>query len=155
MEIIEQATSKDIPQLVVLLTILFAQEADFSPDPEKQARGLKMIIEGPGLGAIFVARDKDAIVGMASLLFTVSTAEGGRTCWLEDMVVRSDRRRSGTGSRLLQRAVDYARAHSFKRITLLTDRANDGAIRFYTRHGFCQSAMTPLRLHLEPTPPSP
>ena len=96
MEIIEQAIAGDIPHHVALLTILFFQEADFTPDPEKQARGLKMIIDGLGAGAIFVARDKDEVVGMVSLLFTVSTAEGGRTCWLEDMVVRADRRQPKT-----------------------------------------------------------
>src|SRR5262245_40211256 len=78
METIEQATVEDIPELVELLTILFAQEADFTPDPRKQARGLKLIIDNPAVGAIFVTRDKGTIVGMVSLLFTVSTAEGGR-----------------------------------------------------------------------------
>jgi GNAT superfamily N-acetyltransferase len=150
MEIIEPATADDIPQLVELLTILFAQEADFTPDPEKQARGLKMILDEPGLGAIFVARADGAIVGMVSLLYAVSTAEGGRVCWLEDMVVRSDRRHAGIGSRLLHYAIDFARAHSFTRITLLTDRGSDRAIRFYSRHGFRPSAMTPLRLYLDP-----
>jgi GNAT superfamily N-acetyltransferase len=83
------------------------------------------------------------------LLFTVSTAEGGPVCWLEDMVVRPDRRGSGLGSRLLGHALGYARAHDFSRITLLTDRDNEGAIRFYQRQGFQRSAMTVLRLSLE------
>ena len=56
------------------------------------------------------------------------------------------RRGDGLGSRLLQHAIDYARAHGFSRITLLTDRANSGAIRFYGRHGFAESEMTALRL---------
>ncbi len=63
------------------------------------------------------------------------------------MVVRPDRRGGGLGSRLLQYAIDYARSNSFTRISLLTDQVNEGAIRFYRRHGFRTSEMTALQLH--------
>jgi ribosomal protein S18 acetylase RimI-like enzyme len=49
---------------------------------------------------------------------------------------------------LLKHAIDYARCHGVSRITLLTDRTNAGAKRFYQRHGFTESEMTALRLHL-------
>ena len=148
MEHIEQATAADVPQLTDLLTVLFTQEADFIPDREKQMRGLRLIVEAPDRGQIFVARIHGEIVGMVSLLFTVSTAEGAPACWLEDMVVRPERRNGGVGSRLLQHAVSYAKANGFARLTLLTDRANEEAMRFYQRHGFRPSEMTPLRLHV-------
>ena len=146
MEAITPATLNDVPQLALLLNLLFTQEADFTPDREKQERGLRLIIESAHVGVILAARDGDQIVGMVSLLFTISTAEGGPVCWLEDMVVRPDRRGGGLGSRLLQSAIDYARSHGFFRITLLTDKLNAGAIRFYGRHGFIESEMTALRL---------
>jgi GNAT superfamily N-acetyltransferase len=148
MDLIGPATADDIPSLAGLLAVLFAQEADFRPDREKQERGLRLILDSPGVGTIFVARDGGEVVGMVSLLFTVSTAEGGPVCWLEDMVVRPERRSGGLGSRLLQHAIDYARANGFIRLTLLTDRDNVGAIRFYERQGFHRSAMTTLRLSL-------
>ena len=151
METIEPATLNDVPQLADLLTLLFTQEADFHPDPAKQKHGLRLLIESPPTGVVFVARNVDQVIGMVSLLFTISTAEGGPACWLEDMVVRPDRRGSGLGSRLLQHAIDYARVHGFSRITLLTDKANAGAIRFYGRHGFVESAMAALRLDLKPS----
>ena len=46
------ATLADIPQLSELLTLLFTQEADFRPDPEKQCAGLQRIIADPGIGAV-------------------------------------------------------------------------------------------------------
>jgi GNAT superfamily N-acetyltransferase len=147
-EHIERATIEDIPQLAELLKILFSQEADFQPDREKQIRGLRLIVEAPERGCIFLARVDCHVVGMVSLLFTVSTAEGAAACWLEDMIVRPEHRRNGLGSRLLQHAVNEAKAHGFARITLLTDRGNADAIRFYQRHGFQLSEMLPLRLHL-------
>ena len=148
MEQIEEATVEDIPQLADLLGMLFSQEADFSPDLEKQVRGLRLIVDAPERGRIFVARSDGQIVGTVCLLFTVSTAEGAADCWLEDMVVRPDCRAAGLGSRLLDHAIAFAKDHGFVRITLLTDRANAGAIQFYRRRGFQPSSMTPLRLHL-------
>jgi GNAT superfamily N-acetyltransferase len=148
MEHIDEATASDVPQLADLLSILFTQEADFRPDREKQMRGLRLIVDAPDRGRIFLARRGGEIVGMVSLLFTVSTAEGAAACWLEDMVIRPEQRGRGLGARLLQHAVAYAQANGFARITLLTDRINDRAIRFYEQHGFRRSEMVPLRRQL-------
>jgi GNAT superfamily N-acetyltransferase len=142
------ATLDDIPQLCQLLAVLFAQEAEFEPDAAKQAAGLRRIIENPALGQILLLRAGAEVLGMVSLLYTVSTARGGRVALLEDLVVRPERRNSGTGSTLLQAAIAHAREAGCLRITLLTDRANEAALRFYRRHGFAASGMLPLRLML-------
>ena len=144
--LIDKASPNDIPQLCALLGILFAQEAEFEPDEAKQAAGLQQIIENPETGQILLLRDGDMVSGMVSLLYTVSTARGGRVALLEDMVVRPELRGKGAGSMLLQSAVDHARAGGCSRITLLTDQVNEAAIRFYRRHGFEASGMLPLRL---------
>src|SRR5271169_6680192 len=145
---IATATADDIPQLCSLLSILFTQEADFQPDANKQSSGLRQIIEHPEAGRILVLREGKAILGMVNLLFTVSTACGGRVTLLEDMIVHPLRRGDGLGSKLLQAATELAQQEGCLRITLLTDRANDAAIRFYQRHGFGMSTMMPLRLAL-------
>src|SRR5271168_3307810 len=106
---VTQAAAADIPQLCELLALLFAQEADFAPDAERQTGGLRMIIEQPETGRIYCARDGDRVVGMVSILFTVSTAEGGRAAVLEDMVVHPSRRGEGIGERLLNEAILRAR----------------------------------------------
>jgi GNAT superfamily N-acetyltransferase len=149
METIELAKKEDIPQLVSLLHLLFSQEADFTPNADRQAAGLNQIIGSPQTGIILVARLGEKIAAMVSLLFSISTAEGGPVCWLEDMIVHPDHRGDGLGSRLLAAAIDYARQHHFLRITLLTDRDNSGAQRFYSRHGFAESGMTTMRLDLK------
>ena len=101
METIETACLEGIPQLADLLDLLFVQEADFEPNREKQEQGLKLIIESPTTGIILVARVGAKVVGMVSLLFTISTSEGGPLCWLEDMEVLSEHRVRGLGSRLI------------------------------------------------------
>lgn len=145
---IANAQEQDIEGMADLLLSLFDQEADFAPDRAKQVAGLRLIMAEPKTGQLFAARAQGKVVGMVSLLFTVSTALGKPVCWLEDMVVSKDARGQGLGSKLLNHAVAYAKDQGFGRITLLTDLANKDAQRFYARHGFSHSEMTPLRILL-------
>ncbi len=134
--------------MVELLGYLFKQESDFAPAPAKQRRGLSLLLAQPSAGRLFVLTLDGKVLGMVSLLFTVSTAEGGKAAWLEDLVVAPDQRGRGYGTRLLRAAVDWARREGIARITLLTDSDNAGARGLYLRHGFAASAMQPLRLRL-------
>ena len=145
------ATHEDTRQLSTLLSTLFAQEADFVPNEDKQTAGLSQIIANADVGQILVCRHEagSAILGMVSLLYTVSTARGGRVAFLEDMIVAPQHRGQGVGTRLLAAAIDHARDAGCLRITLLTDHDNQEAMHFYRRHGFSASAMTPMRLMLE------
>jgi GNAT superfamily N-acetyltransferase len=145
MPIIDDAKDSDIEAMADLLVSLFNQEADFAPDRAKQVRGLTLILSNPEIGRLFVARADGRVVGMVSLLFTISTALGQRVCWLEDMVVANQARGKGLGSQLLAHAIDFAEANGLGRITLLTDKVNQQAQRFYVRHGFALSEMTPMR----------
>jgi GNAT superfamily N-acetyltransferase len=145
---IEPATLDDLPELTELLRDLFQQEADFQPDREKQMRGLRLILEQPARGRIFVLRNERMIIGMINLLITISTAEGGFVLVLEDLVVHRDHRGSGYGSRLLQHAIGFAREKKFLRITLLTDNAEETP-RFYLKHGFVESEMKPMRYFVD------
>src|SRR5687768_5110026 len=146
---ITAAIQEDIPGLCELLGLLFAQEAEFQPDRSVQSAALREIINSPEHGQILVLRKNGSLIGMVNLLFTVSTALGGRAAILEDMVVHPDYRGSGAGSKLMQVAVDFAKSANCLRITLLTDRTNEPAQRFYKRQGFKLSGMVPMRLLLE------
>jgi len=146
---IEAATLEDLPQLTDLLLDLFSIEEEFTPDPEKQLAGLRLILERPHLGRIFVLRSNKRIIGMVSLLITVSTALGGFALWLEDLIVHKDFRGVGLGSRLLSYAIDYAREKGFSRITLLTDCIAPGTLSFYEKRGFVKSGMIPMRFKID------
>jgi len=146
---ITPANRQDIPELCGLLAMLFSQEAEFTPNLDAQSRGLALIVDNPELGLILAARQAGRIVGMVNLLYTVSTALGERVALLEDMVVAPDARGAGVGSRLLSQAVELAHRNGCKRITLLTDRTNEPAQRFYRKHGFDFSAMVAMRLALD------
>ena len=143
---IEMATTSDVPMLCILLDCLFSQEVEFKPDHKTQSRGLEMILNNNNIGNIFVAKKNEKIIGMVILLYTVSTALGERVVLLEDMVVSPDERELGIGSMLLDHAVKYATEKGCKRITLLTDKMNIRAQKFYKQHKFNCSSMIPFRM---------
>lgn len=145
---ISQARYRDFDQLADLLSELFAMESDFRPDREKQLRELRLILHNPALGRIFVLRDQDRVTGMANVLITASTAEGCRAVWLEDVIVRNEYRGKGLGRRLVEHALAWAKTEGITRVTLLADRDNEAALRFYRKMGFEHSHMVVLRKSL-------
>jgi GNAT superfamily N-acetyltransferase len=144
------ATPKELQQLVDLLGQLFAQEAEFHPDPSKQKHALEAILSSPAAGKLFVAREGKRVIAMASLLYTISTAEGGKAALFEDLVVHPDERKRGIGEALLKYVIEQARAEGVLRITLLTDMQNERAQAMYRRVGFVGSPMKPMRLKIKP-----
>jgi len=143
------AKAADLPRLVELLGILFESEAEFSADAEKQRSALQAILADPAKGRIFFARDGREVVAMASLLYTISTAEGGKAALFEDLVTAPEHRKRGIGEALLKHVVAEARAEGVLRITLLTDMQNERAQAMYRRVGFVGSPMKPMRLKIK------
>lgn len=145
---IDPATEADLPALADLLRELFALERDFAPDRGKQLAGLRLILDDPGVGRLFVLRVGGEVAGMANALFTVSTAEGCRVLLLEDVIVGRAHRGKGLGRKLVEHVCEWARAEGMPRVTLLADRDNAPALAFYERLGFEKSAMAVRRRKL-------
>jgi GNAT superfamily N-acetyltransferase len=128
-----------------LLHELFTLEADFQPERDKQLAGLRMILDNPALGRLFVLRVDGRIAGMANALITVSTALGAPVLLLEDVIVSRAYRGSGLGRRLVEQVFDWARSQGMARVTLLADQDNAPALAFYESLGFEKSAMAVRR----------
>ena len=142
------AVPGDVPQLVELLGILFTEEHELSPDPDKQRRALEIILAGPSRARIYVARQGSKAIAMAALHFTTSTAEGGKVAGLEDCIVHPEHRRRGIGKALLAYVLEQARAEGALRVVLLTDGDNMRAQALYRKLGFAPSSMLAMRLKL-------
>lgn len=148
---IDFATADDLEPLANLLAELFMLESDFKPEREKQIAGLRLILDDPAVGQLFVLRVGGSVAGMANALFTVSTAEGCRVVLLEDVIVNAAYRRTGLGRQLVEHILAWAAANGLPRVTLLADRDNAPALAFYERMGFEYSAMRVLRKQVPTT----
>jgi hypothetical protein len=106
---------------------LMELQQDFTPDREAQERGVRLILEEPSQGRIFVLRSDDRIIGMANILFPIPIAVGGLVILMEDIVV------------------SFAEAKNFRRITFLTDKMSPPSQEFFSKPQFEFSHLIPMR----------
>lgn len=145
---IRRATHADIDAMCELLLALFRIEADFSGDADIQRHGLKLLIDGCGKHRTAMVADiAEKVVGMASAQMVVSTAEGGWSVWVEDVVVDGALRGQGIGARLIAAVEDWAVAAGAVRMQLLADKGNAAAADFYRKHGWQGTQLVCLRKH--------
>ncbi|MBK9021256.1 MAG: GNAT family N-acetyltransferase [Sulfuritalea sp.] len=145
---ITTATEADIPDLIGLLGILFAIEQDFTPDMEKQRRGLTGLLASPS-GQVAIARDaRGRAIGLATAQLVISTAEGAPSAWIEDVVVEAGWRGKGLGRALLAYVLQWARSQGATRAQLLADLDNTPALEFYEHLGWQSTRLGARRLML-------
>jgi glucosamine-phosphate N-acetyltransferase len=103
-----------------------------------QAQGILQTIESNPLHNIFVAVQKNIVIGSVTLLVEPKFIyDGGKVAHIEDVVVNKEFAGKGIGSRLVKFAIDVAR-EDFHCAKVILD-CSDENIRFYERLGFsCQ-----------------
>lgn len=128
---IRLATPRDLEVLCDLLAELFSIEVDFTVDRARQRRGLEFLLQETSRARVFVAEVEDTVVAMCSLQLVISTATGGVSAWLEDVIVAQPYRHRGIGTTLLQHVMSWCDSQQVQRVQLLADEANQPAQQFY------------------------
>lgn len=141
---IRQAQSRDIEKLVSLLMQLFAIEADFDIDVQKQRDGLHLLIRNQK-SVVLVAEMQSEIVGMCTMQVLISTAEGAWVGLVEDMIVHEQLRGQGIGTRLLKEMEQTAHMLGLSRIQLLADKENRSALHFYRSNEWQETKLVCFR----------
>ncbi|MEM9821472.1 MAG: GNAT family N-acetyltransferase [Bacteroidota bacterium] len=130
--IIRKATSEDLPaifDLVVKLAIY-----------EKEPHAVKTSVEiyqkdfGAGVFEAHVAEYEGAIVGMMIYYLTYSTWRG-RMLYLEDFVVRQDKRQLGLGQLLFEALIEEGKKKGARLIKWQVLDWNEPALAFYRKIG--------------------
>jgi GNAT superfamily N-acetyltransferase len=96
---------------------------------------LSILLADPG-GHLIVATDDDIIVGYLLGFDHVTFFAGGRVSWVEEIMVRQDRRKEGIGRRLMEAFEAWSRTRGSKLVALATRRAAP----FYEAIGYERSA---------------
>lgn len=96
-------------------------------------RALGPLLADDSHGQVWVLDDGGVLIGYAVVTWSWSLESGGRDM-LDEIYV--DRRGGGLGARLLAAVMAAARDAGAASMFLETEAANDGARRFYARHGF-------------------
>ena len=124
-EIVEEPTAELVEALARLLPQL-------SSAPPPDAATLATIMAGGS--TVFVARVDGTIVGSLTLvLYRIGT---GLKAWIEDVVVDEAARGHGVGEALNLAALEEARRHGAKAVSLTSRPSREAANRLYQRIGF-------------------
>lgn len=141
---IRPAESTDLDPMVGLLCQLFAIEEDFVFDAGRQRRGLELLLSCP-TAMVLVAEEEGAVAGMATAQLLISTAEGGPSLLVEDVVVEPSRQHQSIGTALLQALGEWGANQGATRMQLLADRTNRPALDFYHDRGWQTTQLICLR----------
>jgi len=141
---IRRALPADMDSLISLLEVLFAIEADFTFDEKLQQQGLSLLLQSDK-GCIMVAETGGGVVGMCSGQLVISTAEGGPSLLVEDVVVAAGWRRQGIAGMLLDSLAKWAAGQGASRMQLLADSTNKAGLDFYFNKGWQQTQLICLR----------
>lgn len=141
---IQPAQRQDLDDMVLLLQQLFGIEEDFAFDAEKQKKGLELLLQSPR-AVIMVAKEDNRVIAMGTGQLVISTAEGGPSLVVEDVVVKPSRQKRGIGGQLLQVLGDWGATKGARRMQLLADRTNAPALGFYQHEDWQQTQLICLR----------
>jgi GNAT superfamily N-acetyltransferase len=139
-----QAKKEDIGGMILLLQQLFGIEEDFEFDAVRQRKGLELLLDSTN-AVIMVAKENHLVIGMGTAQLVISTAEGGLSLLIEDVVVVPSRQKRGIGSKILQSLGDWGAERGARRMQLLADRSNSPALDFYHNQGWQQTQLICLR----------
>ena len=150
--IIREGRSYDIDAMVGLLRQLFSIEDDFTFNDRKHRHGCAALMADHAHGTIRVAEVSNSVVGMCTAQINVSTAEGGLSALVEDLIVDPLYRRRGIATALLSSLRRWALDNNC--VQLLADRRNESALEFYRKAGWKTTNMICLqrKIHEDFTP---
>lgn len=138
-----EAESADAPQIMDLIRELAISDGETSPVTESYA---EEFLSFPGCGTLLAEEDGE-IVGMLSYSVRPNLYHAGDTALIEELVVGGRSRGKGIGSALVHEMIALAQMLDCKEISVSTMPENEGAQRFYRKHGLVDEAVL-LEKHL-------
>lgn len=121
---------------LVIAEMLHAFNTEFdteTPGPAVLADRLRTILDGP---TTFAVLGGEPASGVALVTLRSNVWSDGPVALLDEMYVAPERRGGGLGGAILKRVVEICCELCVAEIEINVDDSDDGAQRFYERHGF-------------------
>jgi len=138
------------PGEAAVVAQLIAEFGDWwgkNPLPAEEIRPSveRIMAAGDGEYLLGAVDDGPDAAGVCQLRFRWSVWKSAEDCWLEDLYVREEARRSGLGRALVEAALDRARERGCRRIELDVNEDNAPARALYEACGFLTEPKPPGR----------
>ena len=115
---------------------LDSSEAYGDAGEEALKDALRLFLQRPDLGFVWVASEGDEAVGVCVVCFAISTSLGTLVVKLDDVFVKEGWQSRGIGSRMMSHLKRELWSNDVRRIDTSVHLRNAGARRFYETHGF-------------------
>lgn len=143
---IRPARQDEIDEIMPLMRA-YCEFYECDPPDEGVIEMLRTLITDPSQGAVFIAREGDQAIGVATLDWKWSSLKGARVGYLEDLFVDPESRGSGTADALIRACADRCRELGMPALLWATMPDNHRAQKVYNRSG--AEAETLLEYDLE------
>ena len=135
--ILREACAEDASVVVHLIRQMADEGEEQSPIDEKYVRGY---LSGADRH-ILLAQTGERVNGLLSYSARADLFHAGNSILIEELVVDEGHRGQGLGARLMDALFERAHAVQCKEVCLAVMPGNEGAIRFYKRHGLVEEAL--------------
>jgi GNAT superfamily N-acetyltransferase len=128
-----RATAADAAEVAGLLHDFNTEFDTPSPGVDVLTGRLRGLLSSPTTIAVLAGRPS---TGVALLTLRSNVWFDGAVALLDELYVRPPQRGHGIGTAMLSLAVDLCRSAGVELMEINVDEGDDGARRFYERHGF-------------------
>lgn len=130
------ATSDDESQIIDMLKEFMVFEKEHLLTDAEFKNTYKAVIDNPASILFIVAEMNGKAIGMATLIFKLSTWQGKTVVTLEDVYVKPEARHCGVATALIEYAFKLAKDRGCPRVDLITEIDNYPAQELYKKMGF-------------------
>jgi len=128
---IRKATKNDVEEIAKLML------EEFSKPPFNEKTTINSVIKSLNfyfkIGKVFVAMEDKKIVGI--VVFKVEQWWEGPVILIEDLAVKEDFKKQGTGKSLTDAVESYGKKIRAKAVSFATN-SKSSAVKFYIKHGY-------------------
>jgi ribosomal protein S18 acetylase RimI-like enzyme len=140
------AGEQDAESVAALMAAFRDHMGRDEPAEERIRATVEVLLRDPAAEFLLAAPDgAEAPAGICQLRYRLAVWTGADDCWLEDLFVASEARRSGLGRALVTAAVERARRRGCRRMELDVDEDNTAALAFYRALGLSDESKPPGR----------
>lgn len=146
-DLLRRARVDDLDPLLELNRSFYA-EAGYAWDAAAAEGALKQLIEGAGLGRLWLITGEVGVVGYVAVTFGFSIEFAGRDAFVDELFVREAFRGQGWANRALEAAEAECVALGVCALHLEVEHDNDPALSLYDKRGYALRDRKLLTKHL-------
>jgi diamine N-acetyltransferase len=128
-------TADDIPATLSLMRQFNAIDK-YPFDERERTENLKLLLNNPSYGKLWIIRQGDAVAGYTFLGFGFSFEFKGRDAFVDELFILPEFQGQGIGKKAIDFIIEEAKKDGVKALHLEAETHNERALQLYRNKGF-------------------